>query len=103
MELPNFIRTIVGYFQRKPQVEVYCQTCGADLTGKPARIMNDGGIYCNQSSSQVDGATCFEEALIAQFERGPLDHGYIKLIKPREIPRAIKDGRLTKFGKLETL
>lgn len=82
-------------FDRK-KFQVYCQTCGRDLTNTGGYVGDNSKIYCGVT--EKDGSAllpCFAEALlkysavVAQYKNS------------KQIQKDIRERRLTHFGMLE--
>ena len=82
---------------RTGKVEVYCQNCGRDITKEGGYITaSERKIYCRKY--EAGGGECIRSVLI---DGTGENIGNATFYKPREVRKAIKNGRLVHFGPLE--
>ncbi len=88
----NFLRSLVPSLQGK---EVYCQYCGTDITDQHGDLTNSGRIYCH-GDKPGGTARCSIQAMFREIgDFGPMT---FETLSPKEMQRAIRDGRLEHYA-----
>ena len=77
------------------EVEIYCQSCGIELTEKGGDISASGRVYCNDKIECAVARTHDSLSLTA----GPSIIYYF--VSPNKLQRLVNQGKVTKFGPLE--
>ena len=77
-------------------LNVYCQCCGKDLTGKDGDVTNTGRIYCNESDTFPP---CYLDAISKGLE--DVKASFEKSVRPDEILSLIEKGDITYYSPLE--
>lgn len=90
----GLIDSILNYFKSKPIQEVYCQSCGKNLTSEGGDVSNSGGVYCHNYNGTPQ---CLMLAVFKSNEKVSISNFY----NSREIQKLIRKSELTKFGSLE--
>ena len=93
----NALSLIRGYFSGKRDKEdVYCQSCGNELTETGGDVSESGRVYCNNRDGI--GGLCLITALRYGMEgEAPVAYFY----PPDKLQKAIRRGAVTEFSKLE--
>ena len=86
---------LFSLFKSAEPVDVYCQACGENITGRPVDVSGTGKAYCH--GDKPDGMRCGEKALLQGLESGAT---VINVYMPKEIPKAIKKKELTSYNPL---
>ena len=73
-------------------LDVYCQTCGREITQEGADVSSSGEIYCHGG----DGPMCAAMATLKSEATRVFNY-----YKPREVQRAIRRKQITNFSPLE--
>ena len=91
----------IGVGEAEEPNEVYCQSCGRDITSEGGAVSNTGRIYCHGYNGQDDDR-CLDSEFFIQMSKGWV--GGAVLFDYREsakVQKEIRKGRLKEFGKLE--
>lgn len=91
----GLIDSIKRYFSREQQ-EVYCQSCGNELTERGGDVTSSRKIYCHGDNG-IHSA-CGVSAAFSGQETEMLSMNFYE---PAEVQRAIMKNELTQFGPLE--
>jgi len=82
-------------FRKKERINVYCQSCGSDLTSSGGMINQDKAIVCQSVSGPI--INCSERYSFNS--SGEIFFG--EYYTPNQVQRKIRQGRLVKYGSLE--
>ncbi len=91
----GLLDSIRRYFSREQQ-DVYCQSCGNELTEKGGDVTGSGKIYCHGYNGVP-----FACGIKAMFSGQETEMMVMNFHEPAEVQRAIRKKELTKFGLLE--
>ncbi len=84
----------------RERYRAYCQTCGKDITNEGGDV-GQGRIYCHGYKN--DGLKCLEQDLIRLLKENEGEVFIFNYHNPRQVQKAIKKGRIMKFGQLENI
>jgi len=83
--------------------EVYCQTCGSDITYDGGDVSSTGRIYCYGYKPGTDDRCLDTDILVELQRKGVMMITYYDHESPENVQKAIKTGSLKEFGPLESL
>lgn len=89
--------------ERAPNVRVYCQSCGGELTGVGGVVSSSGSLYCSDNFFNMNGAQpCYEKEVLDMMNgRAPKRALGFHYFEPGTIQEKVRDKVLVNFGPLE--
>lgn len=102
-----FWDNLIKYFKKNQElVQVYCQSCGSEITQQGGDVSNTGRIYCHGFNQSWSYDRCLDDEFEIQLRKKRIS---IEDIKPvvfnfrnaKEVQRDIRAGKLREFESLE--
>ncbi|MFH1332066.1 MAG: hypothetical protein ABIH63_02160 [archaeon] len=89
--------------ERTPNLRVYCQACGNELTGLGGVVSASGNLYCCDNFFNMNGAhACFDKEIVDIIERrAPKKAMGFHYFEPKQVQEKVREGVLVNFGPLE--
>src|SRR3989338_1517714 len=86
---------------KRGTTEVYCQSCGTDITSQGGDVSSTGRIYCHGYKGDT-GNRCLDAELFIQMQRRQTPAVVLfNYESAKEVQEEIRKRRLKEFGRLE--